>query len=42
MMSWREYLKAHMKGKKFESRQASNAFFKKLAEEYRKQKSVLS
>ena len=38
-MTWKEYVSKHMSGKKFGSRTESNAYFKKLSEEYRKMKS---
>lgn len=34
-MKWKDYLKQNMSGKKFSSRSEANAFFKKLAEEWR-------
>lgn len=37
-MDWKHFIAEKMKGKKFPSRQAVNAYFRKCAEEYRKLK----
>lgn len=38
MLSWKEYVAKHMRGKSFTSRVEANAYFKKLSIEYKKQK----
>lgn len=40
MMTWKEFVAHHMKGKKFTSRAEANAFFKQLAVEYRQTKTL--
>ena len=40
-MTWREFLKQHMTGKKFASRSEANAYFKQLSIEYKKMKSQI-
>ena len=41
-MDYRQFVKTHMSGKSFKSRQEANAFMKKLGEQWRAQKAATS